>query len=165
MMTVPIIIDFEASGYGHESYPIEVGFSGRHGEGWCSLIRPEQNWSHWDENTAERHLIPREILIERGNTTQFIAEQLNFFLKDRQVYSDTLEQDQQWLQVLYDSAQIQPCFQVMDLFSIISDTQKQLWESTKIQVIKELGVARHRASSQARILQMTWLRTYDCCHQ
>ena len=25
-MTVPIIIDFEASGYGHESYPIEVGF-------------------------------------------------------------------------------------------------------------------------------------------
>ncbi len=31
MMTVPIIIDFEASGFGAGSYPIEVGFSGRHG--------------------------------------------------------------------------------------------------------------------------------------
>jgi hypothetical protein len=53
----------------------------------------------------------------------------------------------------------------MDLFSIISDAQQQLWENTKVQVVKELGVARHRASSQARILQMTWLRTYDCSHQ
>lgn len=165
MMTVPIIIDLEASGSGNESYPIEVGFSGRHGEGWCSLIRPEHTWSHWDDIAAERHLIPREVLIERGNTAHFVAEQLNFFLKGRQVYSDSFHQDKQWLDVLYDCAQTQACFQIMDLFSIISDAQQQLWENTKVQVVKELGVARHRASSQARILQMTWLRTYDCSHQ
>ena len=62
MMTVPIIIDFEASGFGKGSYPIEVGFSGRHGEGWCSLIRPENDWEHWDIDAAKVHHIPREIL-------------------------------------------------------------------------------------------------------
>ena len=31
----------------------------------------------------------------------------------------------------------------------------------KKQIIQELRVARHRASSDARVLQLTWLRTYD----
>ena len=79
-MTVPIILDIEASGFGSGSYPIEIGFSGRHGEGWCSLIRPEAEWTHWDLDAARVHGIPREVLIERGNygaicgrTTQFFS--------------------------------------------------------------------------------------------
>lgn len=161
MMTVPIIIDFEASGVGPGSYPIEVGFSGRHGEGWCSLIRPEDDWTHWDLDAARIHGIAREILIERGNTTQFVAEQLNFFLGGRTIYSDAWEQDFLWLERLFASAQMTPQFTLVDLFDIVGDDQLPNWDATREQIMKELRVARHRASSDARVLQLTWLRTYD----
>jgi hypothetical protein len=165
MISVPIIIDFEASGFGIGSYPIEVGFSGRHGEGWCSLIRPEEDWTHWDPEAANIHRIPREILIERGNTARFVAEQLNFFLKGRTVYTDGWGQDYVWMARLYDAAELSPNFKLADLFEIIEEVQLADWDATKEQVLKELCVARHRASSDARVLQLTWLRTHDATHQ
>ena len=161
MTSVPIIIDFEASGFGQGSYPIEVGFSGRHGEGWCSLIRPEDNWTHWDQDAAKIHGIPREVLVERGNTALFVAEQLNFFLGGRVVYTDGWAQDYVWMARLFDAAQIIPKFKLIDLFDIIEEPQLTQWHATKDQITKELCVARHRASSDARVLQLTWLRTYD----
>lgn len=160
-MTVPIIIAFEASGFGQGSYPIEVGFSGRHGEGWCSLIRPEQDWHHWDVEAAKIHGIPREVLVERGNSPQFVAEQLNFFLADRTVYTDGWGQDYVWMARLFDAAQITPRFKLNDLFEIIDDDQIPNWYLVKEQIAKELCVVRHRASSDARVLQLTWLRTFD----
>lgn len=161
MMTVPIVIDFEASGFGHGSYPIEVGFSGRHGEGWCSLIRPELDWQHWDIDAAKIHGIAREILDERGNTAHYVADQLNNFLAGRTVYTDGWGQDYVWMARLFDAAGIVPKFKLNDLFEIIEDGQIPHWNETKEIIRKELCVARHRASSDARVLQLTWLRTYD----
>ena len=77
MMTVPIVMDIEASGFGAGSYPIEIGFSRRHGEGWCTLIRPEDDWQHWDAHAAQVHRIPREILVERGRPASQVAQHLN----------------------------------------------------------------------------------------
>lgn len=161
MMSVPIVIDFEASGFGQGSYPIEVGFSGRHGEGWCSLIRPEREWQQWDMEAARQHGIAREILIERGNTAQHVAEQLNHFLSGRTVYSDGWGQDYVCMVRLFDAAGIAPKFKLNDLFEIIEDEQIPRWNETKDLVRKELCVNRRRASSDARILQLTWLRTCD----
>ncbi len=161
MMTVPIVIDFEASGFGAGSYPIEVGFSGRHGEGWCTLIRPEPYWQHWDVEAARTHHIPREILVERGRSAVFVAEQLNFFLSGNTVYSDGWAQDYVWMARLFEAAQCTPRFKLEDLRQVITPRQESSWHVTKSQVLNELRVARHRASSDARILQLTWLRTYD----
>lgn len=165
MMTVPIIIDFEASGFGKGSYPIEVGFSGRHGEGWCSLIRPQDDWQHWDLNAAKIHHIPREILIERGKPPLYVAEQLNFLLAGYTAYTDGWGQDYVWMARLFDAAGIVPRFKLADLREIITEQQESHWHSTKENVLKELGIARHRASSDARVLQLTWLRTYDAGRQ
>lgn len=161
MVTVPIIIDFEASGFGKGSYPIEVGFSGRHGEGWCSLIRPEDDWEHWDQGAAQLHHIPREILVERGKSSSFVAEQLNSLLDGHTVYTDGWGQDYVWMARLYDAARTVPRFKLADLREIISEEQQAQWHNTKDSVLKELCIARHRASSDARVLQLTWLRTYD----
>ncbi|MFZ6751065.1 hypothetical protein [Undibacterium sp. Ren11W] len=161
MMTVPIIIDFEASGFGKGSYPIEVGFSGRHGEGWCALIRPQEDWHHWDLDAAKIHHIPREILIERGRSPAYVAEQLNFLLKGYTVYTDGWGQDYVWMARLFDAADMVPRFKLADLREIITEQQEACWHATKANVLKELGIARHRASSDARVLQLTWLRTYD----
>ncbi|MCX7219026.1 MAG: hypothetical protein NTY70_08820 [Burkholderiales bacterium] len=165
MMTVPIIIDFEASGFGKGSYPIEVGFSGRHGEGWCALIRPQDDWHHWDHEAARIHHIPREILIERGKSAVYVAEQLNFLLKGYTVYTDGWGQDYVWMARLFDAANMVPRFKLADLREIITEQQESNWHVTKENVLKELGIARHRASSDARVLQLTWLRTYDAGRQ
>lgn len=161
MMTVPIVIDFEASGFGKGSYPIEVGFSRRHGEGWCTLIRPEDDWQHWDLQAAEVHHIPREILVERGKSPTLVAEQLNAYLGGHTVYTDGWTQDYVWMARLYDAAERAPSFKLADLREIITPQQESLWHATKDHVMEELNVSRHRASSDARVLQLTWLRTYD----
>ena len=161
MMTVPIIIDFEASGFGKGSYPIEVGFSGRHGEGWCALIRPEEDWQHWDAKAAQIHHIPREILVERGRSVTYVAQQLNLFLRNYTVYSDGWTQDYVWLARLYDAANMSPSFKLADLREIMNQDQQDNWHTTKEAVQKELNLNRHRASSDAKVLQLTWLRTYD----
>jgi hypothetical protein len=62
---------------------------------------------------------------------------------------------------LFDAAQITPRFKLNDLFEIIEEEQMPNWYATKEQIAKELCVARHRASSDARVLQLTWLRTFD----
>lgn len=161
MMTVPIVIDFEASGFGKGSYPIEVGFSRRHGEGWCTLIRPESDWLHWDARAAQVHHIPREILVERGKPPSLVTEDLNMLLAGMTVYTDGWSHDYVWMARLYDVAERVPNFRLADLREIISPLQESLWHITKIQVQEDLNVSRHRASTDARVLQMTWLRTYD----
>ena len=161
MMTVPIVMDIEASGFGAGSYPIEVGFSRRHGEGWCTLIRPELDWQHWDEIAAQIHKIPREILVERGRPVVSVAETLNHNLAGHTVYTDGWAHDYVWLARLFDAAERQPSFRLADFREIISPKQEELWHQTKSQVEIDLNVSRHRASNDARILQLTWLRTYD----
>ncbi|MFZ6658523.1 hypothetical protein [Undibacterium sp. TJN19] len=167
MMTVPVIIDFEASGFGKGSYPIEVGFSLRHGEGWCTLIRPESDWQHWDAQAARIHRILRETLVERGKSPMLVTEQLNTVLAGLTVYTDGWTQDYIWMARLYDAAERVPNFRLADLREIISPQQESVWHATKNQVQEDLNISRHRASNDARILQMTWLRTYDatrCVH-
>lgn len=160
-MRTPITIDFEASGFGKGSYPIEVGFSGRHGEGWCSLIRPEEDWLHWDSGAAQMHRIPRELLLERGRPVVFVADQLNNLLRGQTVYTDGWTQDYVWMSRLFDAAEKVPMFTLADMREIISPKQEALWHKTKDHIHEELAISRHRASSDARVLQLTWLRTYD----
>jgi hypothetical protein len=48
-VSIPAIIDVEASGFGSLSYPIEVGVVDQTGIRFCSLIKPQNDWIHWDE--------------------------------------------------------------------------------------------------------------------
>ena len=52
---LPTILDIEASGFGPGSYPIEVGLVLPDGDAWCSLIRPEPGWLHWDPSAEQVH--------------------------------------------------------------------------------------------------------------
>lgn len=161
MITVPIILDFSSSGFAPESYPIEVGFSGRHGEGWCSLIRPESTWLDWDIQSAKKHQIPREILTQRGNSVKYIAEQLNFFLHGQTIHSDHWDVDFVWLDRIFSAANLTPQFILCDLYDIIKEEQLLLWDATKANIMKECCVERRRASGEAKVIQLTWLRTFD----
>ena len=43
--------------------------------------------------------------------------------------------------------------------SLLDDERMRLWDRVRAQVEEELGVNRHRASTDALILQLTYVRT------
>lgn len=158
-MTPPIIIDIEASGFGKESYPIEIGFVLESGSTWCSLISPEEDWQHWDESAEKVHHISRDVLVEYGKAASLIAQQLNDQLMNKTVYSDSWIHDFIWMSRLFDVAETSAHFKFKDIREILTPHQEAVWHQTRAQVELELDMQRHRASADARVIQLTWLRT------
>ena len=104
MSTLPYIIDIEASGFGAGSYPIEVGVAMPDGETHCFLIRPEEEWVHWDEQAEGIHGISRDTLVSRGRPIREVALTLNLLLAEQTLYSDAWGMDNSWLgRLFYDA--------------------------------------------------------------
>jgi hypothetical protein len=154
----PIVLDVEASGFGRQSYPIEVGFVLANGVGFCTLIKPEPAWTHWDAEAEKLHHIPRDLALARGLPTADVARLLNTQLSGRTVYSDGWVHDYSWISVLFDAAGTAPRFRLENLRALLQEDQAEHWHDVKQQVARELGAPRHRASADARLLQQTLLR-------
>jgi len=154
---LPTILDIEASGFGPGSYPIEVGFVTGDGKAWWSLVRPEADWRHWDESAAAMHGITREHVERHGRCVADIAAALNERLRGQVVYSDAWAHDYTWLNKLYDAAGRSPSFKLENLRALLDDQDAARWHEVKRRVAATAGLQRHRASSDARLLQQTWL--------
>ena len=155
----PSIMDIEASGFGNQSYPIEIGVVASSGARYCSLIRPEPEWTHWCKDAASIHCIPRRSLLLRGAPIREVASELNEFLKDSTVYSDGWSHDKTWLIKLFYAANMPPTFRLSPIEAITSDEQLAIWDDTKQIVAANMGLLRHRASSDALMIQQTYLET------
>ncbi len=157
-LILPTVLDVEASGFGRNSYPIEVGFVLPDGHTFCALIRPLEHWTHWDEQAARTHQIPRPLLEERGQNVAEVAQRLNADLRGTTVYSDGWANDYSWLGALFDAADMTPTFRLENLRKLLSESEADQWHLVKAQVSAERGAQRHRASSDARLLQLTFQR-------
>ena len=155
---IPTVIDVEASGFGKGSYPIEVGLALPDGSRHCYLIAPARHWQHWDESAERIHGISRESLSTYGRSLQDVAWRLNELLRNKTAYSDAWSFDMSWLGKLYEAAGMQQTFRLADISDLIDEQQRAYWHAVKQRVADELGLRRHRASGDARILQETWLR-------
>jgi len=158
LLAAPTVLDIEASGFGRNSYPIEVGFVLPNGRTFCSLIRPQPHWTHWDEQAAHTHHIPRHLLTERGLPVEEVAARLNADLRGLTVYSDGWANDYSWLGALYDEAEMSPSFRLENLRMLLTEAEADQWHMVKAEVSAERGAQRHRASSDARLLQLTFQR-------
>lgn len=154
----PAVLDVEASGFGRSSYPIEIGFVLPDGHTYCTLIRPESHWTHWDAGAEATHHIARPLLLVRGRPVQEVAKALNQQLRGQTVYSDGWANDYSWLGLLFDAADMVPAFKLDNLRALLSDQQADQWHTVKAQIVRERGAQRHRASADARLLQLTLLR-------
>ncbi len=154
----PAVIDIEASGFGQGSYPIEVGAALPDGSTFCTLIRPEPEWTHWDAAAAATHGIERELLFRHGRASAEVVHMLNEKLRGLTVLCDGWAHDFVWLALLFDAGRRVPLFRLDDMRSVLSPAQAAAWHETKHAVIAEGGLMRHRASSDARILQATLMR-------
>jgi hypothetical protein len=154
----PTILDVEASGFGRSSYPIEVGFVLPDGQAYCTLIRPESHWTHWDTQAEATHHISRSLILERGLPVPEVAHQINSQLAGQTVYSDGWANDYSWLGALFDAANMTPSFKLENLRALLDEQQADQWHTVKAQVSSENGIQRHRASADARLLQLTLIR-------
>jgi hypothetical protein len=159
--SLPAIIDLEASGFGKGSYPIEVGFVLPEGAMYCTLIQPAPHWRHWDDKAEAVHHITREVLQSHGKPATDVARALNAQLRGRTIYSDGWAHDYTWLGLLFDEAELSPTFRLENLRSLLSEPQANAWHDCKEAVIAELQLPRHRASTDARVLQLTYQRLLD----
>ncbi|MDN3922505.1 3'-5' exonuclease [Roseateles violae] len=156
--SLPAILDLEASGFGRGSYPIEVGFVDGQGRSFCSLIRPVADWQHWDERAQALHGISREALLAHGRPPEWIAAEMNARLAGQTVYCDGWGNDYPWLARMFDAAGMQPRFRLDDLRRLLSEDEAAGWHGLTEQMRRELKTERHRASSDARILQLALQR-------
>lgn len=156
--TRPVFIDVEASGFGAGSYPIEVGCALDDASTRCYLIQPMPDWTGWDESAEAVHRISRDLLKQRGRDPLEVARELNVLLGGRKVYSDAWGQDMSWLGRLYEACGICQRFALGSVRELLSDAQAACWHQTKCAVLEELNLTRHRASSDALVLQTTFTR-------
>ncbi len=163
-MNVPSVLDIEASGFGRGSYPVEVGYVLEDGDSQCMLVRPAPGWDHWDAAAQALHRIRRTDLLECGLPAAVVAEELNQALRGRTLYTDAWGHDYSWLALLYDVAGRAPTFRLESLQALLTDTEIAHWAELKEQVAIVLGLPRHRACADARLLQATLVRLRCCGH-
>jgi hypothetical protein len=99
----PFFIDLEATGFGPDSYLIEVAWSDAAGEITRYLINPTSvpAWTDWDVEAERVHGLERGRLIRNGWPVDFVADRVAEALGGQRVYSDAPDYDQRWLGRLF----------------------------------------------------------------
>jgi len=157
----PIILDIEASGLSEQSYPIEIGFYQSDTHCFCALIKPARHWSYWSEEAETLHGLSRDIITRRGQSTREVAIELNHLLQGRTVFSDAWAVDSTWFNKLFYEAGVAPRFWLSSIETVMTEAMIDIWDETKQEVIADLCIPRHRASTDAKIIQATWLKAYS----
>ncbi|MCA1768650.1 MAG: hypothetical protein LC652_01410 [Halomonas sp.] len=161
-MTLPTLLDIEASGFGRGSYPIEVGLARPDGSSCAFLILPLPEWTHWDPKAELLHGISRARLHREGLPVRQVARWLNDELDELGIaYSDSWGYDNTWLSLLFHHAGMLPAFRLEALRKLLSEEQLAIWHATREALMAEMGICRHRASEDARLLQLTYQRTRE----
>ncbi len=158
-MTIPTILDVEASGSGPGSYPIEVGVATGDGKTHCFLIKPAAQWLHWDDTEEANHQLSRDILLAAGKEPQDVALSLNTILKGQVVYCEKWGMAMTWMSLLYYSARVPQLFTIEALQSLARRPAADTWNRLRQEVLMELNPQRRRASTDALVLQRTYLRS------
>jgi len=159
--SLPCVLDIEASGFGRGSYPIEIGFVLPDGTAYCTLVAPDDSWTHWDDEAERVHGISRSLLERHGRSAHEVAAELNQRLAGRAVYCDNWAHDYAWLARLFESAAIAPTFRLRHLRELMSERAAAHFDDAREVVARSLQLRRHRASSDARVLQLSLARVWS----
>lgn len=159
-MTLPTLLDIEASGFGRGSYPIEIGLARTDGSTCAFLIQPLAEWTHWDPKAELLHGISRARLQREGHPVVEVARWLNDELAEIGIaYSDSWGYDNTWMSLLFHHAGMLPRFRLEALRRLLDERQLELWSAAKEALITECDIQRHRAGEDARLLQLTYEHT------
>ena len=158
---LPGILDIEASGFGPQSYPLEVGVVRPDGRKLCRLIRPEPTWTHWSDEAEALHGITRREALLHGFPVSEVACALNDFIGARVVYSDAWVLDNTWIRRLFFAAHERQLFSLSAIEYVMTEPLMKTWQKAREEVLSEATQRRHRASADAVIIQSTWRRSVE----
>ena len=117
------VLDLEASAFGFESYPVEVGLAlvqdaGHPIRTWSTMIRPTEEWLDeglWSPASACVHGISLKALEEQGHAVEAVCDWLNAILGTRTIVAtDAPRYDQDWLDTLFRAARREQLFTLHD---------------------------------------------------
>lgn len=158
---VPAIIDLEASGFGADGYPIEVGAVRPDGQRYSALIRPYPEWTHWCPQAESVHGISQYELWAYGKPGRVVMVELSVFLQGQTVYSDCWVLDHPWLTKLSDRARCPASFWLSPLEMIMSEAIMEHWQAARDLVSACFTERRHRASTDAWFIQQVYLQAVE----
>ena len=154
------IIDFEASGLGISSYPIQVAVILTDGQTYCSWILPHDDWEEhgeWDYEAQKIHNIPKQTLRDIGKPLRIVAQELNDFIAGQTVYCDGGIHDIQWCDTLFWKAGFPRTFKLDKVRAVMHEGVNYHYQ--KNLSVKELQLKEHDALNDVKIIQ----RTVDIC--
>ena len=97
-------------------------------------------------------------MVAHGREVGEVARQLNDRLRGMTLYCDGWAHDYVWLNVLYEAAGMTPSFRLDNVRALLTDQEAAFWAVVKQQIATEMRLPRHRASSDAKVLQRTLVR-------
>ncbi|HYC06185.1 MAG TPA: hypothetical protein VED40_23050 [Azospirillaceae bacterium] len=156
-MIEPIaFLDVEASGFGPESYPIEIGWVLSDTD--CAearLILPHPDWVYWDPAAQAVHGIARTELFATGLPGPRVAAWLDANLIGHVVYVGA-EDDLFWIDRLYRACNRRPSFRLLEAGRALeAELSRRGLESTSFWTEHP---AVHRAVGDAMRLRSVWRR-------
>lgn len=156
------IIDFEASGLGPASYPIEVAWGLSPETVVTFLLNPQKmpSWTDWNPKSAEFHHISREMLIEKGEDPHTVAARMVQELSGKAVYSDEPKFDNFWKDRLLSDAGFDPtAIRIQNLKYYLNKIIKTRYPGKRyMDLVQEFSTAQcvfHRAGSD-----VVWLMRF-----
>jgi hypothetical protein len=125
------------------------------------LIKPHEDWTHWQDSAQQIHGISREQLQQDGQSLREVADELNELLAGRTVYSDGWGVDRGWLALLFYDAGVLQGFKLDAIYSLLDEDELEQWGANRETVLGITGFIPHRAGTDALIIQKTYLYTVD----
>jgi hypothetical protein len=166
MMRLPLdgvcCLDFEASGLGDLSYPIEaavVDCATVQCQSW--LIRPSSRWASegaWSAEAAKLHHIEMSELLVHGVAIAQVAAELAAACQGKRVLCDGREHDQRWLTTLFAGAGRNVPFLIHDFDAYAAELARRAGRDANVASVNDDLAARkclrvaHRAEPDARLL-------------
>ena len=156
-----VFLDFEASGLGPQSWPIELGVSWIAPDlkvhTYSNLVRPSGDWAEdgWSPESAAVHGIPRRDL-DAAPSVDVVARDFLTILGNRIALSDVPGLERFWLETLLEAAQLVNTVEIRDFKVTMSKTfSSAVMDHVFAQ--RTLDGITHRAGADSRRLALLWL--------
>jgi DNA polymerase-3 subunit epsilon len=155
-----VVLDFEASGLGPQSWPIELGVSWITSdlkvETYANLIKPAFNWGDdgWNEASADVHGIPRGDL-DAAPTADVVARDFLTVLGDRIALSDAPGFERFWLETLLEAAMLENTVEIRD-FNVTASQTFSPAVCARMKNHMRSRDGRHRAGADSAYIPQAW---------